>query len=158
MSMISTLESRDHPIYGQNCIPSSSNNKIHNFAMPKRGAFIVIEGLDRSGKTTQTSLLHDRLQSSHVPIKLLKFPGEFQPGGMHSVHRDGLWSCFIFSCVKTVDLDRTTAIGKMIDSYLRSQSDLDDRAIHLLFSANRWELAYAQPIPSLFIFILIHRR
>ncbi|KAI0917933.1 hypothetical protein AcW1_006927 [Taiwanofungus camphoratus] len=37
--------------------------------------------------------------------------------------------------------DRTTAIGKMIDSYLRSQSELDDRAIHLLFSANRWELA-----------------
>ncbi|KAF8206589.1 P-loop containing nucleoside triphosphate hydrolase protein [Mycena galopus ATCC 62051] len=29
----------------------------------------------------------------------------------------------------------------MIDSYLRSQSELDDRAIHLLFSANRWELA-----------------
>jgi len=79
--------------------------------MPKRGAFIVIEGLDRSGKTTQTSLLHDRLQSSGVPVKLLKFP------------------------------DRTTAIGKMIDSYLRSQSDLDDRAIHLLFAANRWELA-----------------
>ncbi|KAG8983843.1 Thymidylate kinase, partial [Tulasnella sp. 427] len=29
----------------------------------------------------------------------------------------------------------------MIDSYLRSQSDLDDQAIHLLFSANRWEAA-----------------
>lgn len=29
----------------------------------------------------------------------------------------------------------------MIDSYLKSQSDLDDRAIHLLFSANRWEVA-----------------
>ncbi|KAG6902492.1 hypothetical protein C0995_016069 [Termitomyces sp. Mi166 len=29
----------------------------------------------------------------------------------------------------------------MIDSYLKSQSELDDRAIHLLFSANRWELA-----------------
>lgn len=39
-------------------------------------------------------------------------------------------------------LDRTTQIGKMIDSYLRSQSEMDDRAIHLLFSANRWELAY----------------
>jgi len=38
-------------------------------------------------------------------------------------------------------LDRTTAIGQMIDSYLRSTSELDDRAIHLLFSANRWELA-----------------
>ncbi|KAG6867393.1 hypothetical protein C0993_003325 [Termitomyces sp. T159_Od127] len=29
----------------------------------------------------------------------------------------------------------------MIDSYLKSKSDLDDRAIHLLFSANRWELS-----------------
>jgi len=30
----------------------------------------------------------------------------------------------------------------MIDSYLRSQTELDDHAIHLLFSANRWEHAY----------------
>lgn len=37
--------------------------------------------------------------------------------------------------------DRTTTIGKMIDSYLKSTSQLDDHAIHLLFSANRWELA-----------------
>ncbi len=27
----------------------------------------------------------------------------------------------------------------MIDAYLRSQTELDDRAVHLLFSANRWE-------------------
>ncbi|KAL9543833.1 hypothetical protein MBANPS3_007930 [Mucor bainieri] len=27
----------------------------------------------------------------------------------------------------------------MIDSYLQQKSDLDDHAIHLLFSANRWE-------------------
>jgi len=79
--------------------------------MPNRAAFLVIEGLDRSGKSTQASILHDRLQQSQIPVKLLKFP------------------------------DRTTAIGKMIDSYLRSEADLDDRAIHLLFSANRWELA-----------------
>jgi dTMP kinase len=84
----------------------------------KRGAFIVIEGLDRSGKSTQASLLHNRLQNPQdagvtTPPKvvLLKFP------------------------------DRTTAIGKMIDAYLRSESELDDHAIHLLFSANRWELA-----------------
>jgi dTMP kinase len=81
--------------------------------MSKRGAFIVIEGLDRSGKSTQTSLLYDRLKNANEAesVHLLKFP------------------------------DRTTAIGRMIDSYLRSQSDLDDHAIHLLFSANRWELA-----------------
>ncbi|KAF7294229.1 Thymidylate kinase [Mycena chlorophos] len=76
-----------------------------------RGTFIVIEGLDRSGKTTQVSTLQTWLESSGTPVKLFKFP------------------------------DRTTAIGQMIDSYLRSQSELDDRAIHLLFTANRWELA-----------------
>ena len=37
--------------------------------------------------------------------------------------------------------DRTTTIGKMIDNYLQSKAELDDRAIHLLFSANRWEIA-----------------
>lgn len=83
----------------------------------KRGAFIVIEGLDRSGKSTQASFLHNRLQdlqdagATTPKVVLLKFP------------------------------DRTTAIGKMIEAYLHSESDLDDRAIHLLFSANRWELA-----------------
>ena len=35
--------------------------------------------------------------------------------------------------------DRTTAIGQMINSYLQSSTEMDDRAIHLLFSANRWE-------------------
>lgn len=29
----------------------------------------------------------------------------------------------------------------MIDSYLRSQTEMDDHVIHLLFSANRWEAA-----------------
>jgi len=37
--------------------------------------------------------------------------------------------------------DRTTATGQLIDAYLHNASDLDDRAIHLLFSANRWEAA-----------------
>ncbi|KAF8527318.1 thymidylate kinase [Gautieria morchelliformis] len=80
--------------------------------MSRRGAFIVVEGLDRSGKTTQTFLLNNRLERDGTrPVKLIKFP------------------------------DRTTPIGKMIDSYLRSQSELEDHAIHLLFSANRWEVA-----------------
>ncbi|KAJ7158764.1 thymidylate kinase, partial [Mycena filopes] len=76
-----------------------------------RGAFIAVEGLDRSGKTTQVAILENRLHAAKIKVKLLKFP------------------------------DRTTAIGKMIDAYLRSESELDDHAIHLLFSANRWELA-----------------
>jgi len=35
---------------------------------------------------------------------------------------------------------RDTAIGKIIDSYLKNAQDLSDHAVHLLFSANRWEL------------------
>jgi thymidylate kinase len=39
-------------------------------------------------------------------------------------------------------LDRSTTIGQMIDGYLKSNVEMDDCAIHLLFSANRWEAAY----------------
>lgn len=38
-------------------------------------------------------------------------------------------------------VDRSTAIGDMIDAYLQSKAEMDDHAIHLLFSANRWEVA-----------------
>jgi dTMP kinase len=37
--------------------------------------------------------------------------------------------------------DRTTSIGQLINGYLASGQNLDDRAVHLLFSANRWEAA-----------------
>lgn len=36
----------------------------------------------------------------------------------------------------------------MINAYLQSKAELDDRAIHLLFAANRWECAYVEPPPS----------
>ncbi|KAG0660836.1 Thymidylate kinase [Rhodotorula mucilaginosa] len=71
----------------------------------RRGAFIVLEGLDRSGKSTQVEKLVATLQDRGIDAVTARFP------------------------------------GKMIDSYLSQKSDLDDRAIHLLFSANRWERA-----------------
>ncbi|KAI8056325.1 thymidylate kinase-like protein [Gilbertella persicaria] len=77
--------------------------------MVQRGLFIVVEGCDRSGKTTQCGILVNKLKQAGMDTELVKFP------------------------------DRTTQTGKMIDSYLQQKSDLDDRAIHLLFSANRWE-------------------
>jgi len=43
--------------------------------MSKRAPFIVVEGLDRSGKTTQTEKLLTRLTESGVQAKLVKFPG-----------------------------------------------------------------------------------
>lgn len=38
--------------------------------------------------------------------------------------------------------DRTTQIGQMINSYLKGETETDDAAMHLLFSANRWEKRY----------------
>lgn len=43
-----------------------------------RGAFIVLEGLDRSGKTTQAKLLEQRLVEERRPVQRIGFPGEFE--------------------------------------------------------------------------------
>jgi dTMP kinase len=77
----------------------------------RRGAFVVFEGVDRCGKTTQCSLLLKHLLSVGMAAVAMRFP------------------------------DRTTLVGNLINSYLASNENLDDRAIHLLFSANRWEAA-----------------
>ncbi|OKL64415.1 hypothetical protein UA08_00420 [Talaromyces atroroseus] len=79
----------------------------------RRGALVVVEGLDRAGKSSQCELLYRSLLALNYKTKYIRFP----------------------------EKDRSTPIGKQIDSYLRGQSQLDDHSIHLLFSANRWEVA-----------------
>ncbi|CAO3573919.1 unnamed protein product [Mortierella alpina] len=74
-----------------------------------RGRFILLEGCDRAGKSTQCAKLVAALQDKGHAVELCKFP------------------------------DRTTTIGQMIHAYLTNAKELDDKAIHLLFSANRWE-------------------
>jgi dTMP kinase len=41
-----------------------------------RGAFIVLEGLDRSGKTTQVKQLEQRFVASGRRVKVMRFPGK----------------------------------------------------------------------------------
>lgn len=41
----------------------------------KRGAFIVFEGLDRSGKSTQTNLLLNYLKLKNIKSVQMRFPG-----------------------------------------------------------------------------------
>ena len=43
--------------------------------MMGRGAFIVIKGLDRSGKSTQAARLLERPRAASKSVQLLKFPG-----------------------------------------------------------------------------------
>ena len=40
-----------------------------------RGALIVVEGLDRSGKTTQVKLLEERFLKEGKKVKAMRFPG-----------------------------------------------------------------------------------
>lgn len=79
-----------------------------------RGALVVLEGLDRSGKSSQCSRLVSYLEGQGISAELFRFP------------------------------DRTTDVGQMISTYLTNTSQLDDRTIHLLFSANRWEKRFVQ--------------
>ncbi|CAN9500808.1 unnamed protein product [Ophioblennius macclurei] len=76
----------------------------------KRGALIVLEGVDKAGKTTQCNKLVQALAQSGRPAEMMRFP------------------------------DRSTTIGQLISSYLQKHTELEDHAVHLLFSANRWEL------------------
>ncbi|KAJ5992580.1 hypothetical protein N7451_008304 [Penicillium sp. IBT 35674x] len=80
-------------------------------APTRRGALIVVEGLDRAGKSSQCEMLRDYLESQGKIVKYIRFP------------------------------DRTTPIGQLINSYLLGSANQDDHSIHLLFSANRWEIA-----------------
>jgi len=75
-----------------------------------RGALIVLEGCDRSGKTTQCTKLVETLNNMKISAKKISFP------------------------------DRSTPIGSIINDYLSRKIELPDRSVHLLFSANRWEL------------------
>lgn len=46
----------------------------------RRGAFIVIEGLDRSGKSTQAAKLISWLSCTNANVELIKFPGQCVSG------------------------------------------------------------------------------
>lgn len=89
--------------------------------MIRRGAFILLEGVDRSGKSTQCKQLVNYLNNCGVKAKLYGFPSTFAM--LFLIHK----------------IDRTTVIGQQINQYLQNKSEVEDHCIHLLFSANRWE-------------------
>ena len=74
-----------------------------------RGSFIVIEGIDGSGKTTLGINITEYLAKAGESVYMHAFP------------------------------DRSTKIGKLLDEYLKNTSHFDSKLAHLLFSANRWE-------------------
>lgn len=43
--------------------------------LTRRGALIVVEGLDRAGKSSQCEMLHDYLSEQGHTVKYIRFPG-----------------------------------------------------------------------------------
>lgn len=89
--------------------PEIRRGSSSTMSTASRGAFVLLEGGDRCGKTTQCARLVSHLMAKGVQAEMWRFP------------------------------DRTTAVGNVIDEYLCKKIELDDRAAHLLFAANRWE-------------------
>ena len=96
-----------------------------------RGALIIVEGLDRAGKSTQCERLASKLEAQGRRVKRMRFPGTSQ----------SLFAIAVVCRTLYFDIDRTTPIGTSIDAYLKGESQQEDHVIHLLFSANRWEAA-----------------
>lgn len=75
----------------------------------RRGAFIVIDGTDGSGKATQTKLLMAALKERNIPVQSLSFPRygkksaalveEYLAGAFGSVQETRPYPCSIFYAV-----------------------------------------------------------
>lgn len=75
----------------------------------RRGVFIALEGIDRCGKSTHVGRLVKVIQGTGARCIAMHFPA------------------------------RDTPTGKILDQYLQSGVEIDAHAVHLMFSANRWE-------------------
>jgi len=100
-----------------------------------RGAFIVFEGCDRAGKTTQCQ-------------RIIKYLNEKGANGCvtdsAAADKEAISKSddVTTSAAKMMRFpDRSTQIGEVIDKYLKGSANLDDHVVHLLFSTNRWEKA-----------------
>jgi len=91
---------------------TTHSSRPANASPASRGLFFLLEGCDKTGKTTQASLLYDALLKRYPgKVKFMRFP------------------------------NRSTEIGKLIDACLKKEKRLPPRSLCLLFQANRHELA-----------------
>jgi len=75
----------------------------------QRGLLIAFEGIDASGKNTQSRMLYEWLKSKKILSEFLSFP------------------------------DYSTAIGHEISAFLSGKREYPKEARHILYAANRYE-------------------
>ena len=74
-----------------------------------RGRLIALEGIDQSGKKTQTRMLAVHLRTQRRSSSILSFP------------------------------DYSTPLGLQLNAYLSRKRRFDYHVVHMLYAANRWE-------------------
>lgn len=74
-----------------------------------RGHIITLEGIDQSGKRTQSEMLARRLNKAGWAVGVMNFP------------------------------DYSTPLGSRLKAYLAGRTKLDHHVVHTLYAANRWE-------------------
>jgi dTMP kinase len=74
-----------------------------------RGRIIALEGIDQSGKRTQTRLLANELRKKEAKVSTISFP--------------------IYK----------SASGRQIQRFLQGKQEYPATALHMLYSLNRWE-------------------
>ena len=103
--------------------------------------------------STQCARLVERLISAGKPAELWRFPGKCPPPPSPAAAQcegscvDPLHPPHLpFPSPRTTPhpdsaacAERSTAIGSIINQYLKKEIELPDQSVHLLFSANRWE-------------------
>ena len=77
----------------------------------RNGLLIAIEGIDQSGKATQSRLLAGRIRREGYSVEVVDFP------------------------------NYGTRVGRLLKEYLAGNALWDHHAIHLLYAANQWESA-----------------
>lgn len=88
---------------------------LDHYKLPTRtaagGMFVVLEGLDRSGKTTQLHLLQSHLTTLQIPFIAYKYPDRLH-----------------------------TTTGPLINAFLKGEVPMDWTAASLVLAANLYEM------------------
>ena len=87
-----------------------SNRRFPRTSSPKRAPFVVIEGIDSSGKTTHIETIATALSQQHYPVRVITFPNNLTP------------------------------LGRFLKHVLQKGSSLECWTQHILFSLHRWEI------------------
>ena len=95
---------------GLEMLTKPSNRRFPRSTQPKGAPFVVIEGIDSSGKTTHVEAIAAALAQLHYSVRIITFPNNLTP------------------------------LGRFLKHILQKGSQLETWTQHILFSLHRWEM------------------